>query len=78
MTKTATDTKLNAARKAAGLSYTDLAKILNVSRPAAQKYCQGVRVPRRAPAAALRKWSKGAITIANFDEPAQAQRRARK
>jgi transcriptional regulator with XRE-family HTH domain len=73
----AQDTLLNAARKAAGLSYAELGRALGVERAAARRYCEGLRTPKRGrdgeegPAEKLARWSGGRINILNFDAPAK-------
>jgi hypothetical protein len=77
-----TPTVLEAKRRAEKLSYAQLAKILGKkSRGTAWRYCLPTsnahhQRPDDDASRRLRKWSRGAITIANYADPARKAKAA--
>lgn len=66
-------TRLERRRREADLSYAGLGKILGKKRGSAWRYClppsrDEHRRPDREAAEALARWTKGAITVANYAE----------
>lgn len=58
--------RLDDWRVARGWTYSDLARALSISPPAARRYCLGLRMPTPTMLAAIRRVTAGAITADSF------------
>lgn len=58
-----THKRLKAWCEERGLSAADLARLVNVSRAAASRWCRGLRRPKPAERARIAKVTKGAIAV---------------